>query len=204
MRSSTYLLPTPPPTHPALVYANPDKNEGKILRTFVSGGCPPPSPPPSPPISPFLLTDLDTKQGLEIRELKKSKPDKATIKPHIDALLSLKAQYKDKAGKDYAPSPAAAAAPADSGAASKKEALSGGGASVAESPAAAETSAKIVAKVWCGLSRAIRRIFSRHESCVFWTILCSPYTFGTFRREGIHEESSWRRRCTPELQSKEL
>lgn len=42
-------------------------------------------------------------QGEEIRELKKSKPDKATITPYIEALLALKTRYKDETGKDYAP-----------------------------------------------------------------------------------------------------
>lgn len=90
-------------------------------------------------------------QGLEIRELKAAKADKAALKPHIDALLSLKAEYKEKAGKDYAPGPTAAAAqPAKA----KKEAAApapapagGGGAAKEESPAAAAISAKIVAKV---------------------------------------------------------
>ena len=44
-----------------------------------------------------------TSQGDEIRDLKKSKPDKAALQPHIDALLSLKADYKKHAGKDYVP-----------------------------------------------------------------------------------------------------
>lgn len=59
-----------------------------------------------------ILKQKSPKQGDEIRELKKSKPDKATMKPHVDELLALKGQYKEEAGRDYAPSPAAAVAPA--------------------------------------------------------------------------------------------
>ncbi|CAN0530102.1 unnamed protein product, partial [Laminaria digitata] len=103
---------------------------------------PTPAPPPAPaPPTPSDFVNRNAKQGLEIRELKKSKPDKATITPHINALLSLKAQYKEKAGKDYTPAPAAAPAAA---VASKKEAVAApaGGAATEESPAAAEISAK--------------------------------------------------------------
>ncbi|CAN0453815.1 unnamed protein product, partial [Hapterophycus canaliculatus] len=71
--------------------------------------------------------------------MKKSKPDKATLQPHIDALIALKAEYKGVAGKDYAPPAAAAAAPA-----AKKASAP---AAEQESPAAAAISAKIVAKV---------------------------------------------------------
>lgn len=94
---------------------------------------------PNLPISPRAS------QGLEIRELKKSKPDKAALKPHIDTLIALKAQYKEKTGKDYVPAPAAAkqAAPAAAAAAAAATAE-------AESPAAAAITAKIVAKV-CGV-----------------------------------------------------
>jgi len=73
-----------------------------------------------------------TAQGLKIRELKTGGADKAALKPEIDALLQLKAQYKDVTGEDVpgpakkekkkgkakaaapaaAPAPAAAAAPA--------------------------------------------------------------------------------------------
>eukprot|EP00904_Undaria_pinnatifida_P011963 jgi/Undpi1/7898/HiC_scaffold_24.g10370.m1 len=88
---------------------------------------------------------IDAK-GLEIRELKKSKPDKATIQPHIDELLSLKAQYKEVAGKAYAPAPAAAAKAPAAPAAKEAAVASGAGATVEESPAASEISAKIVAK----------------------------------------------------------
>ena len=50
-------------------------------------------------------------QGEEIRELKKSKADKATLQPHIDALIALKTQYKEEAGKAYvAPGAVAAGA----------------------------------------------------------------------------------------------
>lgn len=84
-------------------------------------------------------------QGLEIRELKKSKPDKAALKPHIDTLMALKAEYKKKTGKDYVP---VAAAPASS--AKKATAAAAAPAAEAESPAAAAISAKIVAKVRCG------------------------------------------------------
>lgn len=59
----------------------------------------------------MLCRDKKQTQGDEIRELKKSKPDKATMKLHVDELLALKAQYKEETGKDYAPAPAAAAAP---------------------------------------------------------------------------------------------
>lgn len=40
-------------------------------------------------------------KGDEIRELKKSKADKAALQPHIDALIALKTQYKDETGKAY-------------------------------------------------------------------------------------------------------
>lgn len=40
-------------------------------------------------------------QGDEIRELKTSKADKATLQPHIDALIALKTGYKQAAGKAY-------------------------------------------------------------------------------------------------------
>lgn len=40
-------------------------------------------------------------KGDEIRELKKSKADKATLQPHIDALIALKTQFKDETGKAY-------------------------------------------------------------------------------------------------------
>lgn len=60
----------------------------------------------------FLLTRFSP-QGDEIRELKKSKPDKATIKPFIDALITLKTQYLQEAGKAYV-APGATAAPANS------------------------------------------------------------------------------------------
>lgn len=85
-------------------------------------------------------------QGLEIRELKKSKPDKAALKPHIDTLMALKAEYKEKTGKDYVP---VAAAPASS-AKKATAAAAAAPAAEAESPAAAAISAKIVAKVRCG------------------------------------------------------
>ncbi|CAM9921001.1 unnamed protein product, partial [Sphacelaria rigidula] len=80
-------------------------------------------------------------QGDEIRELKKSKPDKAVIMPHVDELKSLKAQYKTKTGKDYAPPAAAAPVPKASAKASPEAT-----ATVAESPAATALAAKIVAK----------------------------------------------------------
>lgn len=102
-------------------------------------------------------------QGLEIRELKASKADKAALKPHIDALLSLKAEYKEKAGKDYAPGPAAAQ-PAK---AKEAPAPSGGGvAAKEESPAVAEISAKIVAKVCTAVLVAGRRFFRLPYKCV--------------------------------------
>ncbi|CAM9576559.1 unnamed protein product [Chrysoparadoxa australica] len=61
-----------------------------------------------------LAAKIEAK-GAEIRELKESKPDKATLKPHIDALLALKAEYKEATGSDYAApnTRAAASAPAD-------------------------------------------------------------------------------------------
>lgn len=82
-------------------------------------------------------------QGLEIRELKKSKPDKAALKPHIDTLIALKAEFKEKTGKDYVSTPVA---PASAPAAAKK-ATAAAPAAEAESPAAAAIAAKIVAKV---------------------------------------------------------
>lgn len=49
--------------------------------------------------------DADIKaQGDAVRGLKASKADKAEIKTAVDALLSLKAQYKAAAGKDWSPS----------------------------------------------------------------------------------------------------
>lgn len=83
-------------------------------------------------------------QGEEIRELKKSKPDKETIQPYITDLLALKAQYKEEYGKDYAPPPAGIAALAAS---SRAAPASPSVPTVAESPAAAELAAKIAAKV---------------------------------------------------------
>lgn len=96
-----------------------------------------------------IKIDRIASQGLEIRELKKSKPDKAVLKPHIDTLIALKAQYKEKTGKDYvAPAPASSSAPP----AGKKKADGGGGGAAPageteKSPAAAAIAAKIVAKV---------------------------------------------------------
>lgn len=87
-----------------------------------------------------------TSQGLELRELKKSKPDKATLQPHIDTLIALKAQYKEKTGKDYVPVPVAA--PANKAAGGGGTAAAATPAAEAESPAAAAITAKIVAKVW--------------------------------------------------------
>lgn len=60
-------------------------------------------------------------QGDEIRELKKSKPDKATITPHVDDLIKLKAEYKAETGRDYAPPRAAPAAAAKMAASSKEK-----------------------------------------------------------------------------------
>ena len=64
-------------------------------------------------------------KGEEIRALKAGKADKATLQPQVDALLSLKKQYKEVTGGEYAPpgaahaevAPAAAkkAAPAPAG-----------------------------------------------------------------------------------------
>lgn len=54
-------------------------------------------------------------KGQEIRELKKAKPSKAELQPHIDVLVELKAKYQEVAGKPYAPpsnGSAAASAPA--------------------------------------------------------------------------------------------
>ena len=50
--------------------------------------------------------DLDGKivaQGDKIRKLKADKADKATLKPEIDALLSLKNDYKNATGKEWKP-----------------------------------------------------------------------------------------------------
>lgn len=60
-------------------------------------------------------------QGDEIRELKKSKPDKATITPFVEDLKALKAQYKAETGKDYAAAGAAPAAVAKAPTSSKTE-----------------------------------------------------------------------------------
>ncbi|CAM9322056.1 unnamed protein product [Pylaiella littoralis] len=90
------------------------------------------------------IADKITSKGLEIRELKKSKPDKAALQPHIDALIALKTQYKEKTGKDYAPAPAGAAAGAPAG--KKGEAAAAAPTAEKESPAAAAISAKIAAK----------------------------------------------------------
>lgn len=103
--------------------------------------CPEPYPPPP---SPRTHTPS---QGLEIRELKKSKPDKATIQPHIDALLSLKGEYKEKAGKDYAPPAAATSSSQPPNKAPKVASAAAAPATGGDSPAVAEIAAKIVAKV---------------------------------------------------------
>lgn len=42
-------------------------------------------------------------QGDKIRKLKADKADKLTLKPEIDLLLSLKADYKSATGKDWKP-----------------------------------------------------------------------------------------------------
>lgn len=44
------------------------------------------------------------RKGEEIRELKKSKPSKAELQPHIDILVGLKAKFQELTGKPYAPS----------------------------------------------------------------------------------------------------
>eukprot|EP00752_Nemacystus_decipiens_P011622 g10317.t1 len=86
------------------------------------------------------IGDKIAAKGLEIRELKKSKPDKAVLKPHVDTLIALKAEYKEKTGKDYVP---VAVAPASAPAAAQKSTAA---APVTESPAAAAIAGKIVAK----------------------------------------------------------
>lgn len=59
-------------------------------------------------------------KGDEIRELKKSKADKAALQPHIDALIALKTQYKDETGKAYVAPGATANASGGSGGAKKQ------------------------------------------------------------------------------------
>lgn len=88
---------------------------------------------------------MHANQGLEIRELKKSKPDKATLQPHIDILLALKAEYKTKTGKDYAPAPGVSPAALPPKASAPVQ--SPGGEASWESPVVAELYAKITAKV---------------------------------------------------------
>lgn len=63
----------------------------------------------------FLLS-----KGDEIRELKKSKADKASLQPHIDALIALKTQYKDETGKAYV-APGATANASGGGGGAKKQ-----------------------------------------------------------------------------------
>lgn len=67
------------------------------------------------------MSYLPPSKGDEIRELKKSKPDKATIQPHIDALIALKTQYKDETGKAYVAPGATANASSGGGGGSKKQ-----------------------------------------------------------------------------------
>lgn len=59
-------------------------------------------------------------KGEEIRDLKKSKPEKATLQPHIDALVALKTQYKDETGKPYVAPGATANASGGGGGATKQ------------------------------------------------------------------------------------
>lgn len=96
---------------------------------------------------------MHANQGIEIRELKKSKPDKAALQPHIDILLALKMDYKAKTGKDYAPAPGVS--PAALSPPKTATSLNGGGSSgefpggevPSGSPVVAELYAKITAKV---------------------------------------------------------
>ncbi len=60
-------------------------------------------------------------KGDEIRELKKSKPDKAALQPHIDALIALKTEYKNEAGKPYVAPGATANAGGGGGGGAKKQ-----------------------------------------------------------------------------------
>lgn len=58
--------------------------------------------------------DLDAKitaQGEKIRNLKSSKADKATVTAEVNILLALKAEYKQKHGKDWAPGAATTSPP---------------------------------------------------------------------------------------------
>jgi bifunctional glutamyl/prolyl-tRNA synthetase len=42
-------------------------------------------------------------QGDKVREMKAQKADKAALKPEIDLLLALKADFKAQTGKDWKP-----------------------------------------------------------------------------------------------------
>ena len=77
---------------------------------------PSPSPVATAEVDPIVASILA--KGEEIRVLKAAKADKETIKTHVDELLNLKIQYKEKFGAEYdaKPSNASKSAP-------KKEAL---------------------------------------------------------------------------------
>ncbi|XP_004613070.2 bifunctional glutamate/proline--tRNA ligase isoform X2 [Sorex araneus] len=86
-------------------------------------GCPPAAGPPKTTaqaapsaLSAQALYEAVAAQGETVRKLKAEKAAKAKIGEAVECLLSLKAQYKEKTGKDYVP-PAQPLPPQSSGAA---------------------------------------------------------------------------------------
>merc|ERR1719230_908680 len=92
-------------------YAPPSNNQPPANKPATTTMAPTPTTPniQSPEVE--LLSQQITQQGDKIRQLKADKVAKDQLKPEIDNLLKLKAQYKEITGSDYQPPSAAANTP---------------------------------------------------------------------------------------------